>query len=127
MLYVSRKDFCFGATFFHENQLNLESRKMPKVFYEGDLNFAEMNKRLKKEKPVKLTNQEIVNKLREGLEAALANGVSHERLVEILRKDYEIDMAVNTLRKYLSEGKPGTRMNSLNAENAADGLLEKHG
>lgn len=78
---------------------------MSKVFYEGDLDFAEINKRLKKEKPEKLTKQNIVHNLKDGLNTAIKNGVSYISLINVLQKDYGISLTEATLKKYLNDEK----------------------
>lgn len=95
--------------------------------YEGDIDFTGLNNKLKKLKPKPLTKKEIIGKLYDGIIAAKENGVNDEEIVKFLAGNpYNIKMSVSSLKKYISEQKPGTRINAENAENAAEDLKNKY-
>lgn len=95
--------------------------------YEGDIDFTALNNKLKRMKPKPLSKKEIVAKLYDGIIAAKNNGVNDEEIIKLLAgKPYNIKLNISTLKSYLSEGKPGTRINSDKAELAAEDLNDKY-
>ncbi|WP_419901107.1 hypothetical protein [Kiloniella sp.] len=91
---------------------------------ESNIDFDAINKRLMNEKPRLLSKAEVMARLHKGLSKALDNGLSYEHIVEILHKDYNISVAVSSLRKAIAVGKMSGKINREKAEEAANDLTK---
>ena len=72
-------------------------------FNKSALNFEEIEAKLGKIEPPKLTLAEVMDRLRDKLKAQQARGVTVAQLREVL-KGYGIELGEKTLHKYLETG-----------------------
>ena len=73
-------------------------------FNKSALDFEEIEAKLGKLEPTKVTLAEVMERLRAKLNAQLARGVTVAQLRELLQ-GYGIELGEKTLRKYLETGK----------------------